>query len=260
MKKYIFLDYGLEYDLRSRLQKIKDKGFDGVFLWYYDDENQLEETIAACNEFQLEIETIHLPFDACNQLWLEGEAGDQYTQLMIKGVKKAAEHGIPTVIMHTMSKKNAPLYNPLGLARIRQILDVCEQYQVNLAIENVRNIVYNHYVFFHLQSPRLKMCLDFGHLHCFGYTLDAQDFSYLRDKIICTHIHDNDGEDDQHLVLFYGNLPVREVITHLKEIDYQGPLTSEARILDPRFAWTEDDFLDAVFQSLEKLESMWVEQ
>ena len=42
-----------------------------------------------------------------------------------------------------------------------------------------------------------------------------------------THIADNHGEHDEHLLPFYGTIDWNSVVHALKETDYQGDLTYE---------------------------------
>lgn len=252
MKKNIYLNYGPKSDLDHRLRLIKDAGFDGVFLWY--DESIIADLVAKVRALNLDIETFHLPYENCNHLWLDDELGEGYYHNIINGVIAAAKYQVKTVIMHNMSGHNPPPYNEIGLNRIKKILDVCQQYDINLAIENVRDIKYTNYIFDNIKHSYLKMCLDFGHTHAFKYALRDVDFEKYGHLIVCIHISDNNGDGDEHLVPFVGNIDYQAILAKLKHINYQGPLTSEAHWQN---LMPEAEFIALVYKALVKLEKIY---
>jgi sugar phosphate isomerase/epimerase len=50
----------------------------------------------------------------------------------------------------------------------------------------------------------LRFCFDFGHAHIEEGV--AKSFETMRDRIVTTHIHDNHGETDEHLLPFDGTI------------------------------------------------------
>lgn len=254
MKKYIYLDFGLEYDLNTRLEKIKKAGFDGVFLFYYEDELKLDEMVSKTRGFGLDIETIHLPFKECNNIWMPGLDGEKFVELMIKGIITASKYKIGTVVMHLVGGQVRPRCNEIGLNRMKRIVKVCEEYKVNLALENVKEMTHVNYIHENINSDYLKFCFDFGHINCFTKDTYSFDFNKYKDKLICVHIHDNDGENDSHLLPFYGTADFKYIAYKLKEIGFSSPLTSEAKI-SKNHLFTETEFIDKVFNALKTIES-----
>ena len=51
---------------------------------------------------------------------------------------------------------------------------------------------------------------------------------YFKDHVRVLHLHDNNGESDQHLIPGQGTIPWGEVFKALKEIGYSGDFTLEA--------------------------------
>ena len=67
-----------------------------------------------------------------------------------------------------------------------------------------------------LNKPNVKACLDIGHAHCKS-NLSVEDWiKYLKDKIGYVHLHDNHGEEDEHLGLSQGNISVIDVLNLLE--------------------------------------------
>ena len=69
------------------------------------------------------------------------------------------------------------------------------------------------------------ICLDFGHAHMLGGAPEAVEA--LSGHVITTHVHDNDGTDDIHLVPFDGTIDWVETLTALWKIGYAGPYVFE---------------------------------
>ena len=76
-------------------------------------------------------------------------------------------------------------------------------------------------------TPEVGCCWDFGHARCaFGDgMLDAlrQAAPYL----VCTHVHDNNHREDQHLLPFLGEIDWEAHMALLREHGYQGKLSFE---------------------------------
>ena len=253
MDKYTYLNYNPDSDLDIRLHLIKDAGFDGVFLMYCDGE-VFDDLVNKVKAINLKIETFHLPFGLCNHLWIDDDLGEEYLQEIIRGVKSAGRHSVKTVIMHTMSGKNPPHWNKLGLARIKLILGVCEQENVILALENVRDIKYSDYVLQNIKHPNLKMCFDFGHTQAFAYNIKDIDMNKYKGLITCLHIHDNHGDGDEHFLPFTGTIDYEYIVKQLKTIGYNGNLTSEAHWHN---LMPEPKFVVLAYKALQEIEKMF---
>jgi sugar phosphate isomerase/epimerase len=80
-------------------------------------------------------------------------------------------------------------------------------------------------LFARVLSPGLGFCLDYGHSHMSGNTL--QLLHRVSPRLVYTHLADNLGEHDDHLMFGDGTVPWREVLTATKAAGYHGPLTIE---------------------------------
>ena len=70
------------------------------------------------------------------------------------------------------------------------------------------------------------VCWDFGHAQVQGVD-QAQQLRLLGPRLKVTHVHDNDGRSDQHLLPFNGKVDWPNVMAALKEIGYAGPFSLE---------------------------------
>ncbi len=68
-----------------------------------------------------------------------------------------------------------------------------------------------------VDSPRLRHCFDMGHWNLFKKVSLEEWFSVLGPFMAETHIHDNNGEKDEHLPLGEGNLDSRLIFSLLEQ-------------------------------------------
>ena len=69
------------------------------------------------------------------------------------------------------------------------------------------------------------VCLDLGHAHLMGGVAEA--IETLSGHITTTHVHDNNGREDSHLVPFGGSIDWPGSLTSLWKVGYAGPLMFE---------------------------------
>ncbi|MFA5447798.1 MAG: sugar phosphate isomerase/epimerase family protein [Sphaerochaeta sp.] len=75
-------------------------------------------------------------------------------------------------------------------------------------------------------SPNAAICYDTGHAHLCGHDL-VEDIYMMGNRLKATHIVDNHGKSDEHLLPFFGTIEWEKVIPALREIGYTGELTLE---------------------------------
>jgi sugar phosphate isomerase/epimerase len=84
-----------------------------------------------------------------------------------------------------------------------------------------------------LELPDIGVCLDFGHAQLAGDLVDA--IETLSGHIVTTHVHDNGGRSDDHLVPFEGRIDWEAGMMALQKVGYEGVLVYElAAAADPR--------------------------
>lgn len=71
----------------------------------------------------------------------------------------------------------------------------------------------------------IGICLDFGHAHMDGDLIDA--IETVSEHFVTTHVHDNRGRADDHLVPFEGTIDWPAALTAIQKVGYDGPLMCE---------------------------------
>lgn len=77
-----------------------------------------------------------------------------------------------------------------------------------------------------LDHRLVGICWDTGHAHIQGLDQRAALIS-LGKRLKATHIQDNNGREDQHLVPFYGTIEWGPIMDALQAIEYEGDFTYE---------------------------------
>lgn len=76
-----------------------------------------------------------------------------------------------------------------------------------------------------IDVPDLGVCLDFGHANIMGDPIDAVEA--LAGLLVTTHVHDNNGREDEHLPPFEGTIAWPGVVTALQKVGYDGMMMLE---------------------------------
>lgn len=211
------------------IDAIQKAGFKNVFTQYYHrpaiDYDELE-VIDYCRKVGLHIIFCHLGYKYINNIWLEGEEGEKVTNDYIKDLEVLHSKGIYQAMMHLTTHREAPMYNELGLERIKRIVEKAKELGMKLGFENTRQKGYLEYVLGAIKDETAGLCMDAGHIHTHFH--DEFNYEFFKGRYYMVHLHDNHGDGkDEHLLPFDGTVNWEKVIKVLKENNFEGPLTLE---------------------------------
>lgn len=245
--------FGYELPIKERYQLIKKVGFDGVLLWWSEGfgRNYYRNAPQITREAGLLIENIHTPVENQDDLWLDNLDGVALTDCYLQCVSDCAEFEIPTMVVH-LPGEDKP-YNTLGLDRIKRITEKAEQLGVNVAFENLRNLVNLAYVLNQVDSPRIGFCYDCGHHHRYypGHDL----LSMYGSRLMALHLHDIGGAYGQHQLPFDGPINWPAAMRKIAEKKYSGATAIEAMNWDYKHLSAEE-FLQEAFVRAKRLDSL----
>jgi sugar phosphate isomerase/epimerase len=74
-------------------------------------------------------------------------------------------------------------------------------------------------------ARHVGICMDFGHAHLMGDVVDAIETA--AEHLITTHVHDNRGRSDDHLVPYLGSIPWDAALVSMQKIGYEGTYMME---------------------------------
>lgn len=243
---------------KDTILAIKEVGFENVFIQYYHRDNyefdQIKQ-IDYCRELGLNIIFCHLGYDNINEIWIEGDSGEKVTNQYIEDLNLMYKNKIDMVVMHLTTHKESPMYNEIGLERIKKIVAHAKKLGIKIAFENTRKKGYLEFVLKNIKEENVGICFDAGHYHC--HFNDDFDFEFFKDRIFAVHFHDNDKTGDLHLLPFDGTINWNDVLKKLKQSNYSGPITLE---LCYRFDYLKEsitDFYKEGYKRGQKLEEIF---
>lgn len=76
-----------------------------------------------------------------------------------------------------------------------------------------------------LDLPNVGLCLDYGHAFLMGDVVDA--IETVSGHLLTTHVHDNRGETDDHLLPFEGTIDWGAALMATQKVGYDGTLMFE---------------------------------
>jgi len=111
-----------------------------------------------------------------------------------------------------------------------RLLDMARDYEITVLIENSIDsspkailALYNE-----VSNDNFKLCLDFGHYYIYGQKNGLEYIKeYPKDAIREVHLSDNDSNEDQHLALGKGSLPILSFFKVLDELGINPAITVE---------------------------------
>jgi len=249
LTKSIFLVFDPSKELEYCAEAIKNAGFSHTFLWWGRGEDDRFRQIDICDRLGLEIETAHTSFESINSMWLEGAEGEGITDYLVQSVREARECGIPVLIVHLSSSFTPPPRNTLGLSRYRRVCEEAEKQGVIIAFENLRRTEYLDYIMENISSPARRFCFDCGHE--FLYNNGMGVLEKHASELVAFHLHDNFGEEDDHLLPFEGRIDWTDLAGRISKLKKVPPLTLEVMQRN-----SEPDFAERAFECVCRIESL----
>ena len=114
-----------------------------------------------------------------------------------------------------------------NIVKLRELCELVGHVDISLCLENlcttlirVEDLIE---IIERVGSDKLAICLDTGHLNIMKGNTQGDFIRKAGKYLKALHVHDNDGSCDQHLIPFArGTVDFKDIITALRDIDYQG--------------------------------------
>lgn len=167
----------------------------------------------------------HVPYTS-DYLALPADKQHKLDNLIYKAINYSAKLNIDTVVIHPIKGDITQ-----NLQYFEKVLTQCPS-TVKLAIENMdqKDELYNIddlvSLVKQLGCKNVGICLDTGHANL-NYKRVEEVIEKLFPHLIATHIADNHGTSDEHLMPYFGTICWEKVIEAFKAINYGQYLTYE---------------------------------
>jgi len=202
------------------------------------DEQFYAELKNYANEKGITICQAHAPFPSS---YTDEEKNEKRFEEIVQGMRNAAYLGAPVIVVHPCChldyapEGNAEKLFAYNCAFYKRLIPYAREFGIRIAIENIgRDSVTStperlNKLYDTLNDPVFTVCFDVG--HCLFQGVDpAEAIRAIGDRMVhgCTHVHDNNGDKDEHTLPYYGNVEWESVMKALADIGYQGELNYEA--------------------------------
>lgn len=162
-------------------------------------------------------------------------------ELVQRSIIASGIMGVKWVVMHPMNVADKVWYSyeeslKYNLEYFKGHIELVKENNVGIAIENMiepkkgRRYATSTEELIELvdtiDDPSVGICWDFGHANISGLD-QVEALRAVGKRLKATHVNDNHGETDEHLAPYYGNINWNEIMSVLKEIEYEGDFAFE---------------------------------
>ena len=234
---------------RAHLAEIAEHGFESVEVFAtrshfdYHDQAAIDQLAAWLTETGLALHGIHAPItdrlsagDKWGSIISNAVSDNGKRQQAVQEARAALEiaRRIPAEVfvvhLGTPTAQGGENNRGAALRSIEEICRAAEPIGLRVALELVVNplsdaaslvALLEH----DLDAPRTGVCFDFGHAFLMGDVADA--IEAVAEHLITTHVHDNTGKKDDHLVPFEGRINWDTALMALQKVGYDGTCLME---------------------------------
>ncbi len=178
--------------------------------------------------------SVHAPFSSINPAEYVPSLRNRFNRILKDSISRAAEIGATVEVVHAGFPTIFSYFYPKeaisicasslsGLVRYGKSLGVdvvvengVGQYDLFNTVERIRGLLHGF--------DDIYTCLDVGHACITG---DVAAFITGQPRICHIHVHDNNGQHDQHLPAGAGSIDWQETCRLLQEANYRGFLVAE---------------------------------
>jgi sugar phosphate isomerase/epimerase len=244
---HLFHDRRLE---RAHLAQIGAAGFDSIELFAtrshfdYRSDAALADLKRWLDETGLALNSVHAPI---TDVFGGPAPGTTYSNAVTANdrragavreteaalaIARAIPFGVMVLHLGTPSAMKQPDDNQRAAA-VRSLDEICraaEPLGVRIAVEIIPNRLSDAASLVGIIEDELEgagtgICVDFGHAHLMGGVADAVEIA--AEHVIATHVHDNHGRDDEHLVPYRGTIDWDQALVTMQKIGYDGTYLME---------------------------------
>jgi sugar phosphate isomerase/epimerase len=234
---------------REHLAQIAAHGFEAVEVFAtrshfdYHDAAAIAELGRWLKETGLALHGIHAPIT--DRL----DPGDRWGDVISNGVSDAAKRqaavreaaaalqiarqipaGVFVVHLGTPTVQGGENNRAAAFRSVEEICRLAEPIGIRVALEVIPNPISDPQSLVamierDLETPIAGICLDFGHAFIMGDVAEA--IETVAEHLFTTHVHDNDGRKDDHLVPFEGRLNWELALIAMQKVGYDGTYLME---------------------------------
>jgi len=213
----------------------------------------VQEIAETAKQLGISFSQSHTPF--YNVLDPNFPLRDEYETMVKRSIESSGMLGVKWIVIHagtwTQDNCSLSLSKKKNMEYFRPHLELARKYNCGIAIENLvdyrsadgsiglRNFSGDYEVLcdlvdsLALEFDNVGICWDFGHANLMKIDQPTA-LRYIGKRLKATHVADNSGVNDDHIVPFMGTVDWRSIMPVLQEIDYKGDFTYEIHNVSTR--------------------------
>ena len=240
------------------LKKISEAGFTHIMWcheWYTDyiyPESEINKIMKWLKQYNLKVLDLHASEGKENHWNSKNESSRIIGIELVKNrIYMANKLSCKVIILHF---KHEPIneyekqeYWDILHKSLNELKPYAEKHNVKIALENssIGNYKELKRLFSEYDSNFLGLCYDSGHGNISNGINILRE---LKHRLISIHLHDNDGEADQHKLLFSGTVDWNELAKILVESSYKKCLNLETSMRHYKLS-DETEFLSKAYET-----------
>ncbi len=208
----------------------KRAGFESVHISATDKpyaDNEIYKTVNNAAKAGIKAVNLH-PYYKCNGfMWHNCLEREDAVSFNLRQIEICRETGMESIVLHSSQGEGNYIVSDLGIEAYKRLAEKAQKENVLLCIENLKHHNQLTPIFENIQSSHLKFCYDSGHHNAFAKERDF--LAEFGKKLAFTHLHDNDGVNDSHLLPQDGIMDFSGLKKRLEELNYNGYLNLEVK-------------------------------
>ncbi|MCQ2354982.1 MAG: sugar phosphate isomerase/epimerase [Clostridia bacterium] len=242
---------------KESIKLLQDAGFDGVDFaleslpYICSNDEELKRYCADVAEYAakigMQLTFGHLPFFGTLKVPRKDPRAPELLDRDIRICIRAAGYlGLERAVIHPLGN-GAEENTPENIEKRRRqnieflgsFVEPAEKAGIKLAFENMRSPRENEGKHFYSAYPDelidlcdtlgQEICWDFGHAHTTGLDME-ESLKKLGKRLTVTHVNDNHGGEDEHLMPYFGTVDWEKVISGLRAVDYRYSFNLECKM------------------------------
>lgn len=219
----------------------KEVGFDSLDIYFNKviDWLSKEEQDEWVKQMNQAIEESGMPISQCHAYFGKTKSIEEYKNKVARSIELAGRMQIPWAVVHPITRGTEGDTTFEGSIQenvefFKRLQKVAVSGGVGIAFENIPESEYataDALIFLCQEAERygkVGVCWDTGHANLVDGMNQAESIMQLGKRLKCTHIHDNHGKTDEHVLPMMGNIEWQPIIKALKESGYEGDLVYES--------------------------------
>lgn len=208
----------------------KEAGFNNVHISATDKPYGIEaiyDTVNLAAKAGVKAVNLHPYYKYNGFMWHNCLERNDALKFNFEQIEICKELGMESVVLHSSQGEGNYIVSEEGIDAYKRLAEKAEKGNVVLCIENLKHHNQLTPIFENIQSSRLKFCYDSG--HHFAFAPERDFLKEFGNKLYFTHLHDNDGQNDSHLLPGDGKMDFEKLKNGLEAIRYTGYLNLEVK-------------------------------